>query len=336
MARNLKGRLVNHAEIARELTARPYEWGTVSIYSAAYVAAQMAHDIRTASRTCSVYGPVGSFETRATPVEDGTLLEARYVLGIARALPGLIQGSPDTVRVLGQIERREIRCGREAAREIAAHHEEQYGDAWTRPAPTPTTADLIWADALTVLSPPTGPNGTPVTERTLPHDPYITAVCDALTAADIELTDQCWTDDGETRGTYCYLNTVITLDPSKTDDLDHDDIPADAAWPHGLLLIWEWHSGREADQGEPDRGPVWLFAELKDDGSNEFPTVLPVYGYASPAAVVEAARKVISREIGAGSFYGSGLAKWDGGIIGGSWEHADELESAATAWDAQE
>lgn len=161
MGRNLKGRLVNHGEIARQLTARPYEWGTVSIYSAAYVAAQMAHDIRTASRTCSVYGPAGSFETRATPVEDGTLLEARYVLGIARALPGLIQGSPDTQRVLGQIERREMRCGRDAAREIAARHEEAYGDVWQRPAPFPAGPDEVWADALTVLSPPTGPNGTP-------------------------------------------------------------------------------------------------------------------------------------------------------------------------------
>lgn len=175
-----------------------------------------------------------------------------------------------------------------------------------------------------------------MTERTLPHDPYITAVCDALTAAGLELTDHCWTDDCETRGTYCYLNAVITLDPSGVLGLDDESIPDDAAWRHGLLLIWEWHTGREADQGEPERGPNWLFAELKDDGSNEYPTDLPLHGYASPAAVVEAARKVISREIGAGSFHGHRGPKWDGGTIGDSWEHADELESAVTAWDAQE
>ena len=172
--------------------------------------------------------------------------------------------------------------------------------------------------------------------RTLPHDPYITAVCDALTDAGLELTDHCWTDDGETRGTYCYLNTVITLDPSGTVGEFAEDIPAGTPWPHGLLLIWEWHTGIEADQGEPDRGPVWQFAELKADGSSEYPTSLPVYGYASPAAVVEAARKVISREIGAGSFYGYGAPKWDGGIIGDSWERHAELDAACEAWAAEE
>ncbi|MFJ3826222.1 hypothetical protein [Streptomyces nodosus] len=170
----------------------------------------------------------------------------------------------------------------------------------------------------------------------LPHDDYITAVCDALTAAGLEPTEQTWTDDGETRGTYCYLNAVITLDPSSTRDLDDDDIPADAAWPHGLTLSWEWHTGIEADQGEPDKGPVWQFAELKANGSNEYPTGLPVYGYASPAAVVDAARKVISREIGAGHFHNFGQAQWDGGIIGDCWERRAELDAACEAWGAEE
>lgn len=87
--------------------------------------------------------------------------------------------------------------------------------------------------------------------KPLPHDPYITAVTEALTAAGIPLTDHSWTDDGETRGTYCYLNAVTTLDPSGTITSDDEDVPADAAWPHGLLLIWEWHTGAEAEQGEP-------------------------------------------------------------------------------------
>ncbi|MFL4904882.1 hypothetical protein ACJ6WF_17245 [Streptomyces sp. MMS24-I2-30] len=176
-----------------------------------------------------------------------------------------------------------------------------------------------------------------MTTRTLPHDDYITAVCDALTAAGLELTDHCWTDDGETRGTYCYLNAVITLDPSGTISEAAEDIPAGTAWPHGLLLIWEWHTGIEADHGEPARGPQWQFAELKDDGSNEYPTDLPVYGYASPAAIVEAARKVISREILPGSFYDYGQWRgWDGGIIGDAWTRHAELDAACEAWGAEE
>jgi hypothetical protein len=286
-------RTANHAEIARELTARPYVWGTVSTYPAAYVVAQIARRIREASGRYHVYGPAGSFETRATPVEDGTRLEARYVRGIARPLRGLIHGTPDT-------------------------------------RPAPAGLGQVWPDAVPVLSSPTGPNGTPMTApaSALPHDPYITAVCEALDKAGLEVKDGR-TDDCETRGTYCYLNAVIELDMLAT-GLQQE-------WPHGLLLIWEWHSGREADLGEPERGPQWSFAELNGDGSNHYPTGLPVYGYASPAAVVDAARKVISQEIQPGSPNGLGQWRgWDGGIIGDSWGQADELESAAAAWDAQE
>ncbi|MGY1498590.1 hypothetical protein ACW4TU_18655 [Streptomyces sp. QTS52] len=286
-------RTANHPQIAKELTARPYEWGAVATYPAAYVAASTASHIRNAQRGFHVYGPAGSFETRATRVEDGTLLEARYVRGIARPLNGLIQGTADT-------------------------------------QPAPAGPGQVWPDAVPVLSPPIGSNGTPMTTPApaLPHDPYITAVCEALDKAGLEVKDGR-TDDCETRGTYCYLNAVIELDMLTT-GLQQE-------WPHGLLLIWEWHTGRETEQGEPERGPQWSFAELKADGSNEYPTDLPVEGYASPAAVVEAARKVISQEIQAGSFHNLGQWRgWDGGIIGDSWEQADELESAAAAWDAEE
>lgn len=45
---------------------------------------------------------------------------------------------PDHVRVLGQIERGEVRAGADAAREIAARHEAAYGDAWaTKDMPAP-------------------------------------------------------------------------------------------------------------------------------------------------------------------------------------------------------
>lgn len=59
--------------------------------------------------------------------------------------------SPDTERVLGQIERGEMWCGPDAARAIAARHQEAYGAAFTRPAAENT--DTAWADALTELTP---------------------------------------------------------------------------------------------------------------------------------------------------------------------------------------
>ncbi|MFI1723883.1 hypothetical protein [Streptomyces sp. NPDC020489] len=166
-----------------------------------------------------------------------------------------------------------------------------------------------------------------MTERTLPHDTYIEEVYTALDDAGLAVDDS-FTEDSDTRGLYRYLNAVITL------DLEHTSHAED--WPHGLLLIWEWHTGIEADQGEPDKGPVWLFAEAKDDGSNDWPTVLPVYGYASPAAVVEATRKVIARKIRPGSVNGISSARWDGGIIGDSWDQADVLDAACEAWKARE
>lgn len=51
----------------------------------------------------------------------------------------------DTERVLGQIERGEVRAGPEAAREIAAKAEAASGAAW------PT--DHAWADAVSALRP---------------------------------------------------------------------------------------------------------------------------------------------------------------------------------------
>jgi hypothetical protein len=58
-----------------------------------------------------------------------------------------VSPSFDTERVLGQIERGELRCGPDAAREIAARAEEQYGAAFGR-----RTDDAAWADAVTSLN----------------------------------------------------------------------------------------------------------------------------------------------------------------------------------------
>jgi hypothetical protein len=172
-----------------------------------------------------------------------------------------------------------------------------------------------------------------MTERTLPQDPYTEAVTTALAEAGLTPADY-WSSDGETVGIYCYLNTVITLDPSGTYDLPREDIPDDAQWPNGLLLIWEWHSGRE--DGGPERGGLWMFAELRERGSNEYPTWLPVDGVAAPEAVVEAARKVIDRRIKPGHFYNGGMPSGQTDLDARRWADADQLEAAAAAWDTED
>lgn len=57
-----------------------------------------------------------------------------------------IQPPSDSQRLLGQIERGEVRANPDAAREIAARHQAAYGDAVWGPAP-----DTAWADAIAGL-----------------------------------------------------------------------------------------------------------------------------------------------------------------------------------------
>ncbi|MFD4264051.1 hypothetical protein ACFWR9_42215 [Streptomyces sp. NPDC058534] len=167
----------------------------------------------------------------------------------------------------------------------------------------------------------------------LPHDDYIEAVTAALTAAGLRPAEH-WTSDGETKGMYCHLNAVITLDPSGTYDVDDEDVPTGTAWRHGLILSWEWHTG--AEEGW-EKGPFWEFAALKEHDVCQYPPVqLPVYGYASPAAIVEAGRKVISHEVKPNHSSSSGAVLWDGGIIGDSWERHAELDAACEAWGVDE
>ena len=151
--------------------------------------------------------------------------------------------------------------------------------------------------------------------RTLPHDDYIKAVCDALTTAGMEPADG-WTSDAETRGTYCYLDAVITLDPD-TSGLDAD------RWPNGLILVWEWHTGIEADQGEPERGPSWEWAEIRaNHGGNEEPAALTAEGYASPEYVIESVRALMEHR--------------NQSTPAERWKHAVELDAACEAWGADE
>ncbi len=164
--------------------------------------------------------------------------------------------------------------------------------------------------------------------KPLPHDDYIDAVTAALDASR-PYVESAYTSDGETQGVHCYLSAVIKLDVHS--------VGLEDEWAEGLLLLWEWHTGAGVEDGEPERGPVWKFAEMREDGSTEYPTDLPVEGFAEPAAVADAARRVLAQEIQAGGSYNYGQWKgWIGGIIGGRWERADVLEDACAAWGGLE
>jgi hypothetical protein len=81
-----------------------------------------------------------------------------------------------------------------------------------------------------------------------------------------------------------YLRGVITLTPETS------GIPADR-YPHGLILIWDWHTGRDQYY---DRGPVWQLARLNDDGSNQWPyEPLPVPGFIAPAMLAATATTLV-------------------------------------------
>jgi hypothetical protein len=150
--------------------------------------------------------------------------------------------------------------------------------------------------------------------NTLPHDEYIAAICNALTEAGYTPAD-AFTDDSDTSGTHCYLRAVITLD-------DSSGIPA-TRWPNGLILIWEWHTGIEAADGEPERGPSWEWARLVDEhgqfGERQGFTAL---GYPSPAYVVESVRALIEHR--------------NQSTPAELWDRADVLDAACEAWGVDE
>ncbi|MFL6096114.1 MAG: hypothetical protein ACJ71Y_11750 [Blastococcus sp.] len=109
-----------------------------------------------------------------------------------------------------------------------------------------------------------------------PHAPYIEAVEASLTEAKMEpeQTDAFVEDSYDV----AYLRGVITLTPETS------GVPADR-YPHGLILIWDWHTGRDKYY---DRGPVWQWARLNEDGSNRDPEHLSVPGWIHPAMLTAA------------------------------------------------
>lgn len=112
---------------------------------------------------------------------------------------------------------------------------------------------------------------------TLPHAPYIAAIEAALTDAKMipEQTDTFVEDSYDEP----HLRGVITLTPETS------GIPADR-YPNGLILIWDWHTGRDQFY---DRGPVWQWARRNEDGSNQWPyEPLPVPGFVAPPMLAAA------------------------------------------------
>ncbi|MGW0131930.1 hypothetical protein [Streptomyces sp. NPDC003299] len=141
----------------------------------------------------------------------------------------------------------------------------------------------------------------------LPHEPYITAVVDTLTAAGLE-PDDYWTSDAETdlyatgpdAGCTTMLSAVIDWDTSDA----HED---------GITLVWE----HPAEQ--------WQWAPRRADGVLERdPEFLPTLGrYADPAAVVATVRALL-----AGGPLPEGHAPY--------WHEADAVKRAVDAWAAAE
>ncbi|MFF8659514.1 hypothetical protein [Streptomyces huasconensis] len=124
-----------------------------------------------------------------------------------------------------------------------------------------------------------------MTGHSLPQAAYIAAVTDALTEVGLDPAD-AWADDCDTRGTYRYLRAVFLFTAEDTHGVDP------ACWPDGLLLIWEWHPGIEAEEAE--KGPLWLWAKQLPDGSNTAPAPLPLPGLANPVQVAWSLAELIN------------------------------------------
>lgn len=136
----------------------------------------------------------------------------------------------------------------------------------------------------------------------LPHDPYMDAVDQALTAAGIGASDG-WSstgDDYDRDG--ALLPSAVFLWEAGNPALNAHELP------DGLLLHWNCEAG-------------WEYAPLNADGSNEAPlrhTFLDVW--AAPELAVATVRELLA---------GEKPTRRDG-----EWEHADASKAAVAAWRA--
>lgn len=139
--------------------------------------------------------------------------------------------------------------------------------------------------------------------RTLPHDPYITAVHDALYAVGLE-PSTFWTSDaeidpyatGDDAGCTTMLSAVLRWDAD-----EHDD---------GLFLFWDHPAGQ------------WQYAYPRPEGGNTAPEYLPHLGlYCFPGAVAATVARLL-----AGQPMPDEPAP--------SWRAADSIRADVEAWAA--
>ncbi|WP_338683844.1 hypothetical protein QD712_25560 [Streptomyces acidiscabies] len=140
----------------------------------------------------------------------------------------------------------------------------------------------------------------------LPHDPYIEAVVDALTAAGIAPDDH-WTSDAEinryTTGPDAGCTTMLDA------YIDWDTTPGHE---HGIALLWE----QPAEQ--------WMWAPRADGGHLDHdPEFLPLNRWADPAAVVTVVRILLA---GLEPHAGEDPRLWSNFISAGE---------AVAAWEAE-
>ncbi|MEU1275284.1 hypothetical protein [Streptomyces sp. NPDC005799] len=145
-----------------------------------------------------------------------------------------------------------------------------------------------------------------MTTRELPHDPYITAVVNALTAAGLEPSDAETRDTEENRFA---PDAGAELDALLVWDGDASGLNTDV-YEDGFVLLWE----HPAEQWQ--WGPRKRHGELVHE-----PEFLPLHRWADPAAVVDVVR-VLS----------AGLAV-PGGQDARLWAGYIAAAEAVTAWD---
>lgn len=119
-----------------------------------------------------------------------------------------------------------------------------------------------------------------MTELAMPHDPYISAVDDALTAAGLA-PDWTRANDTETNR-YDQSGLTTQLDAMLVWTGNHPVLNTEAH-EDGIALIWE----HPAEQ--------WQWAPRKHHGELEHePEFLPLHRWADPAAVVDVVRVLLA------------------------------------------